>query len=151
MANLLASVLKFFTFRSKALSCVSTQQFSMETMENVNSHEDPLPSVQTHYMKMLLRLDEIPRLHKMLAGLFTWVLLAGYIVFPGTFTSLRNSKTVKDAANTGTSAKMLVNTVQNVPLLWLAAICCIMGVFGMGWLWWRWQENYIWLSSRIFL
>jgi len=148
MANLLASVLKFFTFRSKALFRVSAQQFQME---NVNSHGDPLPSVQTRYMKMLLHLDEIPRLHTMLAGLFTWVLLAGYIVFPGTFTSLRNSKAVKDATSAGTSASMLVNTVQNVPLLWLAAICCIVGVLGMVWLWWRWQENYIWLSSRIFL
>lgn len=148
MSNLLASAFKLLTFRAKALSHVSVEQLSMK---NANSHESPLPSVQSRYMQMLLHLDEIPRLHTMLAGLFTWVLLAGYIVFPGTFTSLRNSKAVKDAANTEASAKMLVNTVQNVPLLWLAAICCIMGVLGMIWLWWTWQENYIWLSSRIFL
>lgn len=44
-----------------------------------------------------------------------------------------------------------INTVQNISLLWLAVICCIVGVLGMVWLWWRWQENYIWLSSWIFL
>ena len=114
MSNLLASALKFFTFRAKALCHVSVQQLSMK---NANSHENPLSSVQSHYMQMLLHLNEIPRLHTMLAGLFTWILLAEYIVFPSTFTFLCNFKAVKDAANTGTSAKMLVNTVQNVSLL----------------------------------
>ena len=110
-----------------------------------------IPSVQTRYMSMLLHLDEIPRLDTILAGLFTWVLLAGYVVFPGTFTSLRNSKTVKNAGSNSNAEKTVVNTVQNVPLLWLAAICCIIGALGMCWLWWRWQENFIWLINRIFL
>ena len=114
MFNLLVSALKLFTFRAKILSQESTRQLSRN---NVDSHEPPLPSVQTLYMQMLLHLNEISRLHTILAGLFTWILLAEYIVFSGTFTSLHNSKAVKDAVNTDESAKVLVNTVQNVSLL----------------------------------
>lgn len=83
---------------------------------------------------MLLHLDEIPYLYTVLAGLFTWILLAGYIVFPSTFMSLRNSKTIKSAGSNSNTGKKVVDTMQNIPLLWLAAICCIIGVSGMGWL-----------------
>ena len=50
------------------------------------------PSVQTRYVDMLLHLDTIPRLDNILASLFTWLLLAGYLVFPATFISLSESK-----------------------------------------------------------
>lgn len=41
-------------------------------------------------MNMLLALDGIPRLDNLLASFFTWILLAGFVLFPGTFTSLEN-------------------------------------------------------------
>ena len=103
--------------------------------------------VQTRYMRMLLQLDDIPTLHNVLAGFFSWILLAGYIVFPGTFTSLRNSNSL-DKSKPG---MVVQETVKNVPLLWVAALCCITGSFGMCWLWWTWQENFIWLVRQIFL
>lgn len=42
-----------------------------------------VPSVQTRYMEMLLHLDKIPRLDNILASVFTWILLAGFLVIPG--------------------------------------------------------------------
>lgn len=41
--------------------------------------------IQTRYMKMLLEQNKIPSIHNLQASLFTWLLLAGYLVFPGTF------------------------------------------------------------------
>ena len=73
------------------------------------------------------------------------------MVFPATFTSLRHSKTVNDAADNGKAGQHVIDAVQNMPLLWLAAICYISGTFGMCWLYWKWQENYVWLINRIFL
>jgi len=106
-----------------------------QTPQNDNiSFDSQTPFALTRYIKMLLQLDEIPNLQNFLAGFFTWILLAGYMVFPGTFISLRHSKTVKDAADNGKTGKTVVYTVQNMPLLWLAAICCIGGTFGMCWL-----------------
>jgi hypothetical protein len=37
-------------------------------------------------MNMLLSLDTIPRLHNILASFFGWIILAGFTIFPGTFT-----------------------------------------------------------------
>jgi len=38
-------------------------------------------SVRTRYMDMLLAMDTIPRLHNILASFFTWILLAGFVIF----------------------------------------------------------------------
>ena len=148
MFSLLASAFKTFRVRVKTLSHTLVQEPSTG---NVGSHEKFLLSIQTHYMQMLLHLDKISKLHTLLADLFMWVLLAEYLVFFDTFTTLCNLKTIKNVINTDKLAKMLVNIMQNVLLLWLIVICCIIGASKMLWLWWRWQENYIWLSGQIFL
>ena len=111
-------------------------------------HQPPTPS---RYGSMLLELDRIPRLHNIYASLFTWLILAGYIVFPGTFTSLRKSNAIKNGANRDQAEQVILDTVQNVPLLWLAAICCVIGASRISWLWWRWNENFVWLVNRVFL
>lgn len=92
---------------------------------------------ETNYINMLLQLDHIPQIYSIFAGLFTWILLAGYLVLPATFTSLQNSRILK--------------TYQNLPLLWMAAIFCAIGASGMGWLWWMWKMNYVWILNRIIL
>ena len=68
--------------------------------------------MDTQYVNMLLALDSIPRLHNMLAGFFTWVLLAGFVLFPGTFTSLQNENVV----STGEVGKKVLGAVGHVPL-----------------------------------
>lgn len=107
-------------------------------------------SVQTRYMSMLLNLDTIPRLHNILSSFFTWILLAGFIIFPGTFTSIakfQDDPTVQQSK----AASELLKDVKDVPLLYIAGFCSGIGGLGMIWLWFRWRENYVWLLNKIFL
>ncbi|KAK2467910.1 hypothetical protein APHAL10511_000205 [Amanita phalloides] len=99
------------------------------------------PSTVTQYMNMLLALDEIPRIHNLAASFFTWILLAGFVLFPGTFASLRNNAAAKDA----------VDLINHIPLFVIAFLCCGIGAAGMGYFWWRWMNNYVWLVNKIFL
>lgn len=105
----------------------------------------------TRYMNMFLQLDHIPQLHNIYAFISTYILLAGYIVFPGTFTSIRNSSTVEGVAGKSHAGQTVFKAVQNVPLLVIAAMCCVAGVVGMCLLWWIYQDNFIWLRQKIFL
>jgi len=105
-------------------------------------------SIQTRYMDMLLALDTIPRLHTILASFFTWILLAGFIIFPGTFTALGSIDEDKSASE---ATKYFFKSVKNIPLLVIAGVCCGIGVVGMLWLWWTWRRNYVWLLNKIFL
>lgn len=74
----------------------------------------PLPDMpagytHTRYVNMLLALDDIAPLFNMLASFFTWILLAGFLLFPGTFTSLKQQQLG------GVEAQAL-NVISDVPL-----------------------------------
>ena len=97
------------------------------------------PSVRTRYMEMLLHLDEIPRLHNILAAFFTWILLAGFIVLPGTFTSLQRARSRAD----DDIEREILDKVANLPLLWVAGVCVVLGAVGMIWLWIRWRASFL--------
>lgn len=88
---------------------------------------------------MLLAQDTIPRFHTILAATFTWVLLAGFLVFPGTFTSLQKLEVDQDDE----AGKRVLTAVQNVQLIYVGAACCGVGGGGMIWL--------VCLSSLVFL
>jgi hypothetical protein len=105
------------------------------------------PSQYSRYIKMLLQLDEIPLWHSILASLCTWLLLAGYVVLPGAFTSIRNSRVLSEEA--GAAGKAVVTAAQTLPVLIVASICCAIGVSGMVWLWYRWRRNYVWVLNKI--
>ncbi|EIW75734.1 hypothetical protein CONPUDRAFT_65699 [Coniophora puteana RWD-64-598 SS2] len=102
-------------------------------------------AAQTRYVNMLLALDDIPELFNMGASFATWILLAGYVLFPGTFDTLSSQQGL------GSAETLLVNAVTDIPLFVIAWICTGIGAVGMCYLWWRWQNNYIWLCNRIFL
>jgi hypothetical protein len=127
----------------------STSTFSNGTNERPNLSRTP--SVQTRYMDMLLSLDTIPRLHNIAASFFTWILLAGYVIFPGTFTTLQKSTKVQNAAKDDEGARILLRSIRNAPLLWVAGACCIIGAGGMILLWYRWRKNYVWIINKVFL
>jgi len=127
-------------------------------------HEKPSPiestkpelirASSTRYMNMHLELDEIPRLHNILAAVCTWILLAGFIVLPGTFTSFQNSPQFKEAnsdSDKGSLEHNILHGISHMGLLWVAAICSISGALGSCVLWVRWRRNYVWLINRIFL
>jgi len=82
-----------------------------------------------------------------LAGFFNWILLAGFILFPGTFTSLQNL----GGGSSGQVAQLLVHQVTRIPLFVIAWVCTGIGAAGMLWLCWRWRKNYVWALNKIFL
>ena len=96
---------------------------------------------------MLLDLDVISTLHNILADLFTWLLLAGFMILPGAFTSIRSSRILSNGA--GKLGKVVQKAAQNLPLLLVAAVSCFVGASGMCWLSWRFGDNYVWLVGRI--
>ncbi|KUI57822.1 hypothetical protein VP1G_05117 [Cytospora mali] len=103
--------------------------------------------LNTRYMEMLLSLDKIPRLHNILASFFGWLVLAGFVVFPGTFTSIQdytNKSGLEQASD-------ILKHVQNIPLVIVASVCCGIGAIGLLWLCFRWRRNYVWMLNRIFL
>jgi hypothetical protein len=53
--------------------------------------------VHSRYAEMVF--EEVPRSHNLLSGLFTWILLAGFVVLPGTFTTLENNRTASGEIN----------------------------------------------------
>lgn len=69
-------------------------------------------SQHTRYVNMLLALDDIPQWFNLMASFFTWILLAGFLLFPGTFTNLQQ------AANETESEfeRRILTAVTNVPL-----------------------------------
>jgi hypothetical protein len=64
---------------------------------------------RTRYVNMLLALDDISPLFNILASFFTWILLAGFLLFPGTFASWENEPA-------GTPQSDILNVVNNVSL-----------------------------------
>lgn len=108
-------------------------------------------TVQSRYTEMLLNLDTIPRLHNIYASFFTWLMLAGYVVFPGTFTSLSDLSDDSDTAERSALASQVLARVKNVPLLVVAAICLVASVAGVLWLAVCHRRNYVWLLNRLFL
>ncbi|KAL7918709.1 hypothetical protein ACQKWADRAFT_323545 [Trichoderma austrokoningii] len=112
------------------------------------------PSEHSRYVQMLLHQDDIPLLHNILAAVFVWLLLAGFLVFPGTFTSLQQSvaKQGHDAHTLGDqAARLIVKSIKNIPLLVIAAIMCGISAFGMLWLAFQHAKNYVWLVNKLFM
>ena len=107
-------------------------------------------TARTRYIDMLLGLDSVSPFHNILASLSVWILLAGYIVFPATFTALRREKADPETDSSRLKSVAL-DTVRNVPLLYVAAFACGIGVLGCLYLWYKHCGNYGWVINRIFL
>ena len=126
---------------------------------------------QTPYMNMIMSLDRIPRLHNILAVIFVWLLLLGFVLFPGSFTRTERQPSVSSEQppnnnsnnnnsnnnNEGTAIRVRQITVD-VPLslaqrvaLVLASVFILTGAFGTAWLALRWRRNYIWLLNKLYL
>ena len=105
------------------------------------------PTMKTPYMVMTLQANEAPAQDNILAGLFSWLTLAGYVVFPGSFTSLKTSNSLDDSKG----GRIVKKVAQYVSLLPIAGLCCLIGISGTIWMWRRWRKNYVWLVGRLFL
>lgn len=111
------------------------------------------PAQDTEMMGMLLHqnlvIEKYPTWN-FLAGAFTWLLLAGVIVLPGTYPQFQ--KTAAEAAEKDPNLKnKIVSTTANIPLLYVAAALVSVGALGILWLWFKWRANYIWLINKVIL
>ena len=110
--------------------------------ERSTDNETPTP-----YMKMCTQANKVPIVDNMLAALFSWLTLAGFVVLPATFTSLKHSTTLSSSKG----GEIVQKTVQNLPLLPVAVVMCGIGISGTCWLWKKWHKEYVWLTGQIFL
>ncbi|KAK4104326.1 hypothetical protein N658DRAFT_514243 [Parathielavia hyrcaniae] len=110
---------------------------------------------QTPYMNMLLSLDRIPRMHNILVSVFVWILLAGFVIIPGSFTSERRQEegqTIEiPLATTTTGPRVLALTPANTAAMVVGFACVVAGTFGSAWLALRWRRNYVWLLNKLYL
>ncbi|GJN67152.1 hypothetical protein PLICBS_001176 [Purpureocillium lilacinum] len=111
----------------------------MDSPNDSNSH--------TEYDKMILRMDkEIKPYYFGLAGFFSWLLLAGFLVSPTTYSSVRYIDAPKQ---TGDIGKAVMYAVRNIPLIFIASFACIIAAVGLAWLWTRWHHNHIWVHRYL--
>lgn len=116
--------------------------------DTLGSHTD-----ETSYVKMLKEEAQMDVEYNITASAANWILLAGYLVVPGTFTSLQNSTQVKSALETNSAGRAVLRTIQNPPLIVIACLFLACGIGALGWLLHlpRLRGNYVWLVNKIFL
>lgn len=105
----------------------------------------------TLYTRMLKEEAQMDWRFNLCANAANWVLLAGYVIIPGTFTSLKKSSEVQDVLQTNGAGRVVLKTIQNPPLLAIAFLFLITGSAMLGWLWVKFKTNYPWLINKIFL
>lgn len=123
----------------------ATQENPRLDPEHVVAHT--APASHTPYTAMSVQANLMPMRYEICASFCSWITLAGYVVLPNTFTSLKNADSLGNTA----SGKAIQDAVRNVELLPFAGVLCCAGAAGSCLLWWKWRRNYIWLTSRIFL
>jgi hypothetical protein len=99
---------------------------------NNNQYIKPSISVMTKYNRICKEANKISEYYNILALFFTWILLAGFIIFPGTFTKFRNN--VSSTIETGTVGQIAQTVVQNILLIYITVSCCLLGASGICWL-----------------
>jgi hypothetical protein len=119
-------------------------QESSNTQKAADHQEEP--STGTPYMVKATEATQAPAWDNIRAAFFSWLTLAGYIVFPGTFTSLQTSQ-----ALAGNSTGKFILEAVKTSLLPIAILCCFFGTIGTSWLWIIWRNNAIWLVTHLFL
>ena len=96
-------------------------------------------------MKMAIQANN-QRIFGILAVSSTWLTLAGFILPPSTVTSIKNSDTLAESK----TGKIVQNTVQNIPVLIIAGLFCVIGITGTHLLWTIMKRNYIWTTTNLF-
>lgn len=101
----------------------------------------------TPYNAMIVESHEELRLFSVLAAIFNWLFLAGFVVFPGTFTSLGRVT----ALNESKAGRVVQKALRNTPLIVIGCLCCFLGSIGIGWIAWKRKRNHVWLNDHIYL
>jgi len=80
-----------------------------------------------------------------LAGVFMWIVLAGFLVLPASFPKIEN------LVNKSGEISKIVASMRNLPLLTLGIGCCVVGATGLLFLVTHRLGKYDWLVAKIFL
>ncbi|KAJ0145460.1 FAD-dependent monooxygenase OpS4 [Fusarium oxysporum f. sp. albedinis] len=99
------------------------------------------------YKDMVLEAHEAPVIKCAIAALSNWMFLAGFVVFPGTFTSLGRATLLGESQ----AGRAVQQVIRNTPLLVIGILCCLAGGTGIGWTAWSFRNNYVWLVDRILM
>lgn len=83
----------------------------------------------------------IPFKYKLYATGSLWLLLFGFVLFSGTFTTFKLNA----------AEEVLISRFENVPMLVLGTLFCGASSCALIYLSWRWKKNSIWLVERILL
>lgn len=106
---------------------------------------------ETRYIQMVVQSDEVLWKINFLASASHWILLAGYLVVPGTFTSLKKSEDFGKTLEGNAAGDAVLNAIQNPPLLTTACFLFAIGLCIMMCLGWKFRHNYIWLMNRLLM
>lgn len=119
-------------------------------LQNYRTHESH--SQDMTYIKMLKEEDQMSMKYNFFVGAANWSLLAGYLVIPGTFTSLQKSAKVEEALKENETGRSVLRTLQNPPLLAIACFFLIAGFTALAWLlhFEKLRRNYTWLIHKLF-
>ncbi|KAJ5160981.1 uncharacterized protein N7482_007985 [Penicillium canariense] len=101
---------------------------------------------------MLTEEDQMSMKYSFIVGAANWSLLAGYLVIPGTFTSLQKSVRVEEALKENETGRSVLRTLQNPPLLAIACFFLAAGFTALAWLlrFQKLRRNYTWLIHKLF-
>lgn len=95
---------------------------------------------------MSVEANEAPIFDSVCASISSWITLAGYLVLPGTFTKITDSTGLRQTQE----GRLVQSVVKNTPLLPLSIVLCVLGLAGSAWFWWKWRNNFIWITSKVF-
>ncbi|CAG8891476.1 unnamed protein product [Penicillium salamii] len=108
---------------------------------------------ETSYVRMLREEAEMDMRFSITVGAANWALLAGYLVIPGTFTSLQTSNQVEKTLQANEAGRTVLHMIQNPPLLAIACLLFVSGIAALMWLMHfpNLRGNYPWLINKVFL
>ena len=118
---------------------------------NKNIEHATIPASQNHntpYTMMLKEEAQMDWRYNLLVGIENWALLAGYLVVPGTFTSLKESNQVEEVLKKKTAGRAVLYTIQNPPLLVIAYLFLVGGAATFIMLFRKLQSSYTWLVNK---
>jgi hypothetical protein len=93
------------------------------------------------YIKMLVDYDNISFKFKLSATCSLWLLLSGFVLFSGTFTTFKLNP----------AEEILISKIENIPMLVFGSLFCGISSIALIYLSLRWKDNSIWLVERILL
>lgn len=121
---------------------------SILRVDTSNTHSN-----DSRYVRMLKEEAQMDLKYNITASTANWALLAGYLVVPGTFTSLQHSNKVQEALQANKTGRAILQKIQNPPLLVIACLFFAGGTTAFICLFRsrKIRNNYPWLINKIFM